>query len=161
MEKEIPEFVIFLSTGCLMGITYERWVELATIHAIPGDELFSLVFSVSLISSVLATLWLVLFMTRNGSRIFAETAFVLNVIVVVLWIATVAVSSASEPIPVIISLLDTQILLRQNGRAHPTTCWVAFVWRYRSHRVLSLVISDSFNSMINLVISTLYKLKFM
>ena len=94
MDKHLSEICELLLGGCLAGITYEKWIEIAAIYK--GAEYMPLIFSVSLLTSLFVTAWLVLFMMRSGNRILGQISFGLHLLVVVLWLACVIVTAVGE-----------------------------------------------------------------
>ena len=102
MDKHTSEVAVLLLGGCITGITYERWIELAAIDAVgqkprwKGTERLDLLFSMLLLTSVFATAWLVLFMMRTGNKIFGQIAFALHILVDIFWLSCLVVFAVGE-----------------------------------------------------------------
>lgn len=84
--RSVAELIFLIFGGAIVGITGEYWIEIAANDTVKPVKLM---FAMSIMTSIMATTWIILFLLRNGNRLLGLISFVLIVIVIVFWFSLV------------------------------------------------------------------------
>ena len=95
MSRRVLELSVLVLTSCLIGISFDTWVGMeATFYGSDKNPLsksmakFDLLFSTCLITSIMSTAWLIMFMMRSSYKMFGQIAVGLHLVVLILWLVT-------------------------------------------------------------------------